>query len=284
VNRRRLLVFAAASVLPGCAGNTSSDPTTSPTTSATDGKRTPPPVADDVAAAFDVVRIDARAQVKLNNGWGFSVTVQNTTDSPLTFASPLSFRARGGEWEQFGGQIRIPTAAGGTATWKSPTSAFAYLGRYDYRLDAVDRTWSVETTPKTVDFGVYYATPSRLTLNVTDVVVRSAPPTPTEKMPTNGTTTPDSGAWLVATLEVRNRGGDEKRTPRASGFSLAVDGAGRRSPDLSRSSYEATELEAGSQVSGTLTYPVPDGTGDVDVTVCWEQQYDDGRVAASWDR
>ena len=249
-----------------------------------DGQRTPPPVANDVAGAFDVVEVNAPSQTELNDSWGFSVTVRNTTTRPLTFASPLSFRVRGGEWDQFEGEIQIPTTAGGTATWESPTSAFAYLGRYDYRLDAVDRTWSVETTRKSVDFGVYYATPARLTLNVTDVAIRADPPTANGSSLTNGTTTPNAGAWLVATLVIRNRGDENRRTPRARGFSLTTDGGSRQKPALSRGSYEATDLAPGSQARGTLAYPVPDGTQDTDVTLWWEHEYDAGRVAASWDR
>jgi hypothetical protein len=283
VNRRRLLTLAVAGVLSGCTSDTSPDPTSAPATPSDDGQRTPPPVADDVAEAFEVVSIDAPSQTELNNGWAFSVTVRNTTDRPLTFASPLSFRARGGEWEQFDGQIQIPTTAGGTATWESPTSAFGYLGRYDYRLDAVDRTWSVEVMRKSVDFGVYYATPAGLTLNITDVSIRAEPPGVNDSSSTD-TTTPNDGAWLLATLLVRNRGDENRRTPRARGFSLTVDGGARQRPTLSRGSYEATDLAPGSQVRGTLVYPVPNGTQDTDVTLWWEQEYDTGRVAASWDR
>lgn len=38
--------------------------------------RTPPPVADDVAAAFEFVRIDTLGQIEVNNGWAFSVNVR----------------------------------------------------------------------------------------------------------------------------------------------------------------------------------------------------------------
>jgi hypothetical protein len=37
--------------------------------------RTPPPVADDVAAAFEFVRIHIPDQIEPNNGRAFSVTV-----------------------------------------------------------------------------------------------------------------------------------------------------------------------------------------------------------------
>jgi hypothetical protein len=268
VNRRRFAALAGAAVLSGCGARSGDEGaatrTPTRTQTSTPAPTGTPPVPDDVAGAFDVT-VDAPPRIEINEGWGFGVRARNTTERALTFASPLSFRARGGDWRRLG-TLSIPAAPGESGSWRSPTSAFAFLGRYDYRLDATGRSWSVEVERKGLDFGLTYTSPRGLVLVVEGVSFSAGE---------------GGDARATATFAAENRSDGERTTPAPETVPLAVDGDPRAPTG---GTYAATTLAAGERTRGTLAYPVPAGTRDVDVSLSWERTYDEGRVAVTWDK
>ena len=309
--RRALRTLAAAGLVPaaGCSvlddGSTpTASPTATPSSTTTSSPSPTASVPANVDAAFDVAGIDASEETELNVPWGFTVRVRNATSNPQIFESTLSVRKRGSEWETFEGALRFRVPPGETRGWESPLRGFAYLGSFDYRLDALSHTWSVDVVPKTVSFDVSYTTPEGLVMTIGDVTFRSTDPsdgeTPDPAPRTDGFTptptplpepTPSPAEpgerWALFPLTVGKRGEGTAMAPDPGEFTVRLkDGTAVGPPaDLAWSRvYRAVELAPNERIHGFLPVQVPAGTRDFDVVVGWTNSYEEGDVEVSWDK
>jgi hypothetical protein len=282
MRRRAFLASAGIAALAGCSNGDGSTPTpTSTSTNTTTPTGTGSPNFELRGAEFP----EATA---LNVPTAFAIGVQNTGSGAGTFSSDLETKQGDGEWTTVT-TIEMELAAGETGEWHSPRFVPRYLGTYDYRLAAFDETWSIEITPKLLDFGNYYATPDGFYVNVLGGSFEREYPTPTNETATNGTATPtpttapEGQTWAIIRLDVRNRLEEPQTTPEASEFVLEVGGEQRSlHQEISDDPYERTELSGRTVTRGDLVYAVPEGTQAMDITVRWTHSYPDGDVEAVW--
>jgi hypothetical protein len=278
MRRRAFLASAGIAALAGCSnGDGSSSTATS----------TPTPTGSG-SPDFELLGVEAPDTRALNVPTTFAIGVENTGSGKGTFTSALETKVGDdGEWET-AGEVEMGLAAGERGEWRSPRFVPQYLTTLHYRLVAFDETWSIEITPKRLDFSHYYTTPNGLYINVLGGSFEREFPTPsndTEEGTTTPepTTAPDGETWAIMRVEVRNRLEEPQTIPAASTFVMEVDGERRsQHQEVSDDPYEGRELDARTITRGDLVYAVPEGTRARDVTVWWEQSLPNGDVKAIW--
>ncbi|AXG07871.1 hypothetical protein DU500_16345 [Haloplanus rubicundus] len=282
MRRRAFLASAGIAALAGCSsGNDDgdgSDGTATPTATST-GTGTP---------NFELRGAEIPEARALNVPTAIAVAVQNTGTGAGTFTSTLERRVDDGEWET-AANIEMPLEAGETGEWHSPRFAPRYLATLHFRLAAFDETWSMEIAPKRLDFGLYYAAPTGLYLNVLGGSFESEYPAPSNETDTTAnetltpTAAPDGETWAIMRVDVRNRLEEPQTTPAADEFVLTVDGEPRpQHQEVTDDPYEGGELAGRTVTRGDLVYSVPAGTQARDITITWESSLPDGDVKAIW--
>jgi len=287
MRRRAFLASAGIAALAGCSngdGSSTATPTGTESGTTTRTKRG--------SSEFEFRGVESPKQVTLNVPTTFRLGVRNTGSAEETFTATLETRRNDEEWRQ-GGEIEMILAAGETGEWHSPRFSLQYLGTYEFRLTAFDETWSIEATPRQLDFNNYYAAPTGLYMNVLGGSFEPTYPTPDDG--TNETTTgeptpaprtpaPEAGGeWIVIRIDVRNSLDEAQTTPDASEFVLEVDGERRpQHQEVSDDPYEGGELAARTVNRGDLVYAVPEGTRARDVTLWWESSLPGGDVKVVW--
>ncbi|MFD1633642.1 DUF4352 domain-containing protein [Haloplanus ruber] len=321
MRRRAFLASAGIAALAGCSNGDGSNTATptgteSGTSTPAEGGSTETATGSgtttrtgDGSAEFEFRDVEAPEQVTLNIPTTFALGVRNTGSAEGTFTATLETRRNGEEWRQ-GGNIEMTLAAGETGEWHSPRFSLQYLGTYEFRLTAFDETWSIEATPRQLDFNNYYVVPTGLYMNVlggsfeptyptpddgTNETTTTGEPTPTmtatpestetaESTPMPRTPAPEAGGeWAVMRIDVRNSLDEAQTTPDASEFVLEVDGERRpQHQEVSDDPYEGGELAARTVTRGDLVYAVPEGTRARDVTLWWESSLPGGDVKVVW--
>ncbi|GAB3326765.1 hypothetical protein [Haloplanus salinarum] len=190
MRRRAFLASAGIAALAGCSNGDGPNDTT-PTGTET-GTETG---TGSGSAEFEFLGVEAADQISINVPTTFGFGVRNVGSAEGTFTATLETRRAGEEWTQ-ASEIEMSLAAGETGEWHSPRFALNYLDTYEFRLPAVDETWSIETMPRRLDFGNYYAVPTGLYINVLGGSFEAEYPTSDETTnatatPTNGTATPE---------------------------------------------------------------------------------------------
>jgi hypothetical protein len=283
MRRRTFLASAGIAALAGCS-NGDGSATSTPTTEAGTG-----------SPNFELVGVEAPDSRALNNPTGFAIGIRNTGSGEGTFTSPLEQRVSDGEWRETG-TIEMTLSAGETGEWRSPKFVPQYLGTLHFRLPEFDEAWSIEITPKRLDFGTHYATPTGLYINILGGSFESTYPTATNGTADNGSTdgtitenttegtpAPDGQIWAIMRVDVRNRLEEPIATPGASSFVLEVDGERMsQQQDVSDDPYEGGELAGRTVKRGDLVYAVPAGTQARDLTLSWGASLSDGDVKAIW--
>ncbi|MFC7255026.1 hypothetical protein ACFR97_11525 [Haloplanus litoreus] len=277
MRRRAFLASAGLAALAGCSNGGESGSTATPTSTPT-GTGSP---------EFEFRTVEAAESTPLNDPTAFAIVVENTGTGEGTFTSALEQKVGDGEW-QTAGELEIPLSAGETGEWHSPRFTLQYLGTIQFRLAAVDETWSMEVVPAEYDFGVRYATPTGLFVNVLGGSFESTyPTTGTETATNESTPTPtapaDDQVWAVMRVDVRNRLEEAQSTPDASTFTLDVDGEERPlRREVASDPYEGGSLAGRTVRQGELVYPVPSDTNVRDLRMTWTQSYDEGDVKVIW--
>jgi len=284
MRRRAFLAAAGTTALTGCSNGGGS--TATPTSTAT-STGTGSPNFELRGAEFPDTR-------SLNVPTVFAIGVENVGTGRGTFTSTLETRTDDGEWRE-ATTVEMSLAAGETGEWHSPRFVPQYLTTLHYRLDAFDETWSIEVTPRRLDFGNYYAVPNGLTLNVLGGSFESSTAAVREGGTTNGTATngtatngtattlPDGQSWAVMRLDVRNRLEEPVTTPAADEFVLEVGGESRPlHQEVTDDPYESTSLAGRTITRGDLVYAVPEGTEPDDLTLRWGTSLPDGDVESIW--
>ncbi|WP_251342740.1 hypothetical protein [Haloplanus halophilus] len=296
MRRRAFLSSVGIAALAGCSNGGGSDGTATPTPSPT-GSGSP---------NFELVTVEYAESTPLNNPTSFAIGVENTGTGRGTFTSELDQRLGDGEWET-AGELEMPLAAGERGEWHSPRFMPRYLTTFHFRLDAFDRTWSTEAVPAEYDFGIRYATPNDLFVNVLGGSFESAYPTASNETATDGTasnetatdgtasnetatdgtvtptTPPDGQVWAVMRVDVRNRLQEPQPAPAPSTFTLEVDGEQRPlRQDVTADPYEGGSLGGRTVRRGDLVYPVPAGTEANDLRLTWAWSLEDGDVKVIW--
>lgn len=281
MRRRAFLASAGLAALAGCSNGGESGSTATPTATGTGSPE------------FELRAIEAADSTPLNDPTVFAIAVRNTGTGAGTFTSALEQRIDGGEW-QTAGELEMPLAAGETGEWHSPRFALDYLGTIEFRLAAFDETWAIDVVPAEYDFGVRYATPTGLLVNVrggsfertyptagnetaTNESTATAEPTPTPTAPADGQ------VWAVMRVDVRNRLQEAQSVPEPSTFTLDVGGEERPlRQDVASDPYESGSLAGRTVRRGELVYPVPAGTQARDLRLTWERSYEGGDVKVIW--
>jgi len=281
--RRRAFLASTAGIaaLAGCSNGESST-TATPTPSGTGSPN------------FELRGARIPGSRTLNVATQLVIAIENTGSAAGTFTSPFEMKVGDGEWKT-AGELEMELDAGETGEWHSTEFIPQYLTTLHFRLGAFDETWSIEITPRKLDFSHYYAVPTGLYINVLGGSFEStySPSGNETATSTNGTATPtptttpksapDGKTWAVMLIDVRNRLEEPKDTPPASSFVLEVDG--ERMPqhqEVSDNPYEGGELAARTVTRGELVYAVPAGTQARDIRVWWEQSLPKGDVKAIW--
>jgi hypothetical protein len=301
MRRRAFLASAGIAALAGCSnGGSPSDATPTRTATGTETPTTDRTFTDSGNAEFEFLGVEAPERLSINVPTTFGFGVRNVGSGPGTFTGTLETRREGEEWTA-AGEIEMPLTAGETGEWHSPRFSLSYLDSYQFRLPAFDETWTIETTPRRLDFGNYYAVPTGLFINVLGGSFEPAYPTTdggttnATATPTNGTATPEptptprtpapdeGGAWAVMRIDVRNRLEEPQSTPDPSEFVLEVDGERRpQHQEVSDEPYDGGELSGRTVERGDLVYAVPEGTRARDITLWWESSLPDGDVEVIW--
>ncbi|WP_248895500.1 hypothetical protein [Haloplanus halobius] len=281
MRRRAFLGSVGLAALAGC--STGNDTTATPTSTPTS---TPP---GGGSPAFELIGVQSPESLALNVPGQFRIGVKNTGSGKGTFTTPLESKYGEGEWKK-SGTIEMPLSPGETGEWRSPSFTGQYLTPFHFRLPEFDRTWTVEVTPKELDFGKQYASPNGFILNVLGGSFESTYPTSGNETATNETTpTPtspgDGETWAVMQLEVRNRLQEAQTTPDPSTFVLTVNGEQRpQHQEVSDDPYDGSELAGRTIRRDDLVYAVPEGTQARDLTLTWEASLSGGDVKAIWSK
>jgi hypothetical protein len=273
--RRTLLGAAAMTVVAGCSNGGSADSESTATGTPTSTATTTP--TGTGSATFEFETVDAPETVELNEPLSFAIRVRNVGSGRGTFTSGLSTRIDDGEWRALEGEVSMTLDAGEAGVWESPELTPRYLATVDYRLEAVDETWTIEVVPKRLSFSERYTTPDGLLLSILGGNFESTYPDE------DGTAAPEGDVWAVLRIDVRNSSQGTRTTPEASTFSLDVDG---ESAELDQSvtddPYESRSLPSRGAVRQDLVYAVPEGTTAEDLSVTWERSTERGDLRAVW--
>ncbi|SEA09058.1 hypothetical protein SAMN04488065_1784 [Haloplanus vescus] len=291
MRRRAFLASTGIAALAGCStGDSSTDGTATPTSTATSTESGEP--------NFEIRGTRFPSTQTLNVATTFVIAIQNTGTGDGTFTSELETKVGDGEWGT-AGEIEMDVPAGETAEWHSPEFTAQYLTTLYFRLADFDETWSIEITPRELDFGNYYAAPNGLYINLLGGSFESSYPTSDDSGNTTATSTttatatptttptsaPDGKTWAVISADVRNRLQEPLTTPPADSFELTIDGESQpQHQEVSDNPYESGELEGRTVIRGELVYAVPEGTTVDDIEVVWSQSLSKGDVKSIWTR
>ena len=155
MRRRAFLGTVGIAALAGCSNGGGSSTTATPTVTPT-GTGSP---------EFELRAVESAESTPLNDPTVFAIAIRNVGTGAGTFTSDLERKIGDGEWET-AGELEMPLSAGETGEWHSPRLTPRYLTTLQFRLAAFDETWSIEITPARYDFGIRYATPTGLFVNV----------------------------------------------------------------------------------------------------------------------
>jgi hypothetical protein len=270
MRRRFFLSSLGLTALAGCSSNENSDNPNS-------GE-----------GGFELVSLDVPRQVPSTAQVTFRFQVRNTSSQRNTFTSPIEER-QGDTWTQVD-EVSLPLDSGETGTTQSSQLPFPYLGTRQYRLAAVNRTWSISTVPLQLQFRDQYVVPDGLLISVLGGSFETTYPQPDNETARNETvtstpTTPSSdNIWLIMRVDIRNRSQDNPvQSPDPSEFTLTTNGQ-RRQPNqaIATDPYESRMLDPRMVIRGSFVYSVPSDTAPDDVRMSWETSYSEGRLKAIW--
>lgn len=297
MRRRRYLAAlgaGASGVLAGCSEFGGESTTAGATTGTpTEGTTTPP-----VAEAFELTQREGPGTTRLNEPWVFGFSVRNVTDARRTFRSTLSTRLEDGEWEQLEGEVSFEVDPGKTKTWQSPRFRLRFLRTVTYRLDALGTTWTVESMPLQLDYGLAYTSPVGLRITVGQVTFGderpegteggTATPTPTPMPPTAADA--EGTKWAVVPIEVENPTDQSRSAPFPQEFTFRGDGETYPDEPIDHPNlfHRERALETDESLSGNLFYEVPADLNPNAVEIVLRRSYDEGdlegEIEVVWDR
>lgn len=281
-------------MLAGCSESGGESTTAGATTGTPTGGTTTPPVA----RAFELTQREGPGTVRLNEPWVFGFSVRNVTDAGRTFRSTLSTRLEDGEWEQLEGEVSFEVDSGEIKTWQSPRFRFRFLRTVTYRLDALGATWTVESTPLQLDYGLAYTSPVGLRITVGQVTFRDERPDGTEGGTATPTSTPmpptvadaEGTKWAVVPVEVENPTDQSRPAPFPQEFTFRGDGETYPDEPIDHPNllYRDRALETNESLSGNLFYEVPADLDPNAVEIVLRRSYDqgdlEGEIEVVWDR
>lgn len=95
-----------------------------------------------------LVSVDDPDTVSVGESYSFTLTLENTSTRDGSVVSPLSARFKSQDtWETYSdSRLAVTMASGETNTWESGEISYEYEDTVEYRLDAINETWSIEVT------------------------------------------------------------------------------------------------------------------------------------------
>lgn len=299
MNRRQFLAGLGATGLAGCSGgggpqtgtrvspapNPSPAERASPTPTSTGGHT---PTADarvaTSAEGFELVAIDAPAEVELGESYTLAFSVRNGSERTRTFSASVVTDAPGSaEWTD-PGSWRETLEPGETATLESRAFTGRRLGTVHHRLTAFEHRVGVEVVARRLSFGTGYTTPTGVLLTVLRVRFRQS-----FEYSLSGyvyeESAPAGKTWAFVTVYAENTASNAALLPFKLNFSL-LDGTSRypyvRTHDPN-GQYNGGRVRPGGVREGWVRFSVPTSVESDDLAVAWRDNAYDPRLAVHWE-
>lgn len=236
-------------------------------------------------ASFTVVNTTAPSTTEIGLEFNWSFTVENEGESEGTFTTTVSRRKDEGIWNEVA-DVELTVSPGEELTHVDSDS-LDFVGTYDYRVDEVNRRFTVEANDRELNFEEFYTNPDGVIMAVQDRGV-SRPVEVTKGYTYNQgedraiERASEGKQFVLVEVDVQNPAREVIELPRREEFIISVGGEDYETVEyLGENAYVGGESRT--QRSGVLAFEIsdrhrPGSTFDV----FWVRRYPRGRAAAVW--
>lgn len=249
--------------------------------------------AVEAEASFEITSSQMPESPEIGQAAEYRVTVVNTGAAEGRFTSPVSGRVEGGEWRRIG-DIDLQVRAGGEGIYRGAVTP-EHLGRYEIRLDAVERTYEFQTAPRQLEFGGSFRTPNDVVVTVEDVLLRGSYPYFEDGERQLEYARRDR-TFAMAVVTAENDSAYVRKAPAKDGFILIAGGDQydpvEPDPELAAlkvdrqremTGYSGGRTYTGVTRRGVVFYEVPDTVNaNTPTRVSMNEAYDGQRVSVTW--
>ncbi|MFW5929827.1 MAG: hypothetical protein ACOCT0_05350, partial [Halobacteriota archaeon] len=245
----------------------------------TDGNETD---VDEGEAEIELVSMSAPSEVVLNEGFRVEIEVENTGDAEGVFSTEARWRYAWGDWQFRDISIEIP--AGETVVHESQLYDIAYLDAFEYVLPEYDEEVEVVATRPELEPDGFYTTPEGVTLEATEVDVRSRYRYHDDDAIRQRATGEYLTRWAHVRVRATNESGRRRDMPTYEEFTVQVRGDDSEAVEDEAvvDGYVPRRFSDGTTVEGWMVFEVPRDTSRDEVSLTWENDYEQGDAAARW--
>jgi len=247
-------------------------PTDTPTETETE---TPTPEP----ASFEVVEINAPDEVRVDEEWSFSVTIENTGEASGRFETSILAKGSETDWQEVG-SISEEIEGGEQITYDSKTGSYPYIDTLIYLFDAIDIQFTIQVLSATLSFGEDYRSPDGIRMTVNEIELKNSY-TYEDYQGEQAVEEASSGnQWAFVWFEAENDSGSEEFVPLDSDINLRAENTQYDSEYINKeeNAYDGGEVGPSIVREGWIAYEISDDLDMEDLRV----EYFDSDFRNEW--
>lgn len=281
MDRRTYLGIAGGALTSGLAGCSSGSSQTTATTTTTTTSTTTTTTSRTTAAPadFELVSVSAPSSAEIGEKVSYSFTVKNTGGQTGTFETTISTRTGDGQWSTSEPWTRT-IAPGESTTLQSQSFTYEQIISIDFRIDAFNRTFSIQFVGATLQWGETYKVFDRIPLTVKGVEFKKTYSTSSGYV----YEAPAGKEWAFVNVTATNPTNTSAYLPSPANISVlfADNQYDYWTIYKQEGRYQAGQVQPDVTRSGWIAYQVPADLTQQKVEVVWSQNSSSGYVAAYW--
>ncbi|WP_458188918.1 twin-arginine translocation signal domain-containing protein [Haladaptatus sp. NG-WS-4] len=301
MRRRRFLTASGAAfaggALAGCTGSGpedsgNGDRTTTKQTTGADGTTTENDSGSGGTTSeeggFTLVSSNVPKQVTMGEEFTLELTIENRGSSPAAFESAIRVEGSGGSSQQSGSIQTNEIAPGKTTTWKTNLS-YPYVGQVAYRIEALDKTFTVDVVGERLSVGETYLSPTEVAVTVRNVTLTDRYQYVRESGRKVDVTASNGRQWAFVTLRAENQFRMGQALPKRDSFHLLVGDRAQAPTEIAKKNgqykleqFGKRKVEPGGSNSGWIAYEISADRSASDLAVEWKGNDGTGSWTAQW--
>lgn len=298
MNRRGFLTTCATlsiGAIAGCSsgGDTSTDNTTTTritsdvetTISETSTEKTET-TTEVGEPEFKLISFDAPKQVEIGKEFTIKAEIKNVGNAAGKFHSVISGKTVDSDWQKAGDIETEEIAPGETATWTSKTVTFSYQMQTTFRIEQLDKQFTIRSVSRKLAFGETFTSPEGVAVTVQKLELK----TYYEYEDYDGNTAEkragDGKQWAFVYLKAKNETGESQFVPLTTDVNLVAGNTQYDEAYINKEAnkYDGGEVESGIVRKGWIAYEIPDDLSKADVRVAWSGEDINGKWSVRWSK
>jgi hypothetical protein len=260
--------------------NAGSDGTPTPTENPT----TADPTTEEGEPEFELISLDVPEEVEIGKEFTISATLKNVGSAPGEFQSAISAKTAESEWQSAGDVETGEIQPDETGEWTSKTVTLPYLMRVKYRIEKLEKEFTIQSISRKLTFGESYTSPSNVVVTTKNVELKSYYEYEGYDGSTEKERAGDGKQWAFVYLKAENKASEKRFIPLSSDINLLAENRQYDEEYINKEDggYEGSEVEVGIVREGWLAYKIPNNLSKTDLTVAWSGDNYQGEWSVQW--